>query len=772
MDSRRYVGKALRRNEDPRLLRGGGTYANDLDLPGMLHAGFVRSPHAHASIGSVDLSAGRRAPGVVAAYSGLDLPDLTRPAGVPALPPGLRAHGLPPLASGTVRYVGEPVAVVLAENEIALADAIEAVAVEYEALEPVTDPERALVGDALVWPDVEKNLASNTVLGYGDVQEGRERADVVVSAWFEFARSAGAAMEPRAVVAAPGIDGFALTIWVSSQIPHDVRTEIAGYLGLDPETVRVVTPDVGGGFGVKARIYQEEYVVAALALRHDRPVRFVATRTEDLMTTCHGRGQVHDASLAARADGTILALTDRIVQDMGAYTPNGVPATLNTARHLMGPYRVPAISVEILGVYTNRVMTSPLRGGGRPQGIYVMERLLDKLARELDLDRAEVRRRNLIPPDAFPYDTGFPGAGGTTITYDSGDYPAYLDRALSEIGYRDFEAQRKAARASGRCLGLGLSNFIEATGIGAEAASVRIDEDGGVRASLGTPSQGQGHATTFAQIVADRLGVVPENVGFTSGDTSVESVGTGTIASRTGQYGGNAIALAADAVREKALGIVSEMLEIAPQDLELRDGCVSVRGLPDRRITLAEVAREAARRGETLGAGRMYAPVPATTFAGGTNAAIVEVDVETGNVTILRYLVVHDSGVIINPMIVEGQVHGGVAHGIGNALHEAAIYGDDGQLLTATFADYAIPGVGEVPTIETVHFETPSPFNPEGIKGAGEGGTIAAIPTIVSAIEDALSPYGVELTDVPVTAETIVRLVAKHRSVATANAGR
>jgi CO/xanthine dehydrogenase Mo-binding subunit len=554
-----------------------------------------------------------------------------------------------------------------------------------------------------------------------------------------------------------------LTLWDGTQAPHNARDALARYLGLEADEVRVIVPDVGGGFGPRGRVYPEEYVVAALALHLARPVRFVATRTEDLLTTAHGRGQVHYARLAARADGTVLGLRDHIIQDAGAYTPSGVIIPLNTARHLMGPYRMPALEVRITGVYTNRVISSPLRGGGRPQGIYVIERLMDRLAARLGLDRAEIRRRNLLQPDEFPYDTGMPALGGTTVVYDSGNYPAYLQRALEAIGYDDFRWEQGEARQAGRYLGLGLAAFVESTGGGSEGARVAIREDGTISVAVGSPSNGQGHATTFAQMAAERGGAPIDAVHVTSGDTGAFPWGTGTFASRMGQYGGNAVSLAAQAVRARALQLAADLLEISPHDLDMADGRIGVKGVPERSLSLAQVAQEAAARGETLEESRSFQPSPGNTYAGGVNAAVVEVDVETGHVSILRYLVIHDSGIIVNPMVVEGQVHGGVAHGIGNALHEAFVYGEYGQPATATLADYSIPGAGDVPKIEIIHFETPSPFNPEGIKGAGEGGTIVAIPTLVSAVEDALSPFGIEINDVPMQKETIALAVARAR---------
>jgi len=752
----KYVGARVRRSEDERLIVGKGRYVADLNLPGTVHAGFVRSPYAHAQVGKIDASEALTLPGVVAVHSSRDAPELGRAAPVHQIGPDLKGHGVVPLAGDVVRYVGEPVAVVLAEDPYVLADAIERVEVRFRSLEPAVDVERAMAGDPLVWDDVPRNVALETSFGFGAVDEAFGRADVVIEERFVFARSAGAAIEPRAVTAIPhGDETPRLTIYDSTQAPHAVRDAIAGYLGLAADHLRVIAPDVGGGFGPKGRVYPEEYVVAAMALRYSRPVTFFATRSEDLLTTAHGGGQVIQATLAARHDGSILAIRHHVIQDLGAYTPLGVGAATNTVRHLIGPYRVPAADIRLTGVYTNKVMTSPLRGGGRQNGIYVVERLLDRLADRLRLDRAEVRRTNFVPAEEFPYDTRMPVPPGGTMVYDSGSYSTYLVRALETIGYEDFPRRQEEARSEGRYLGLGLAAFIESTGTGAEGARAWLREDGAVEVRVGSPSTGQGHASAFAQIVADRIGAPLASIRYLSGDTGAFPWGTGTFASRMGQFGGNAVSMAASALREEILSLAADLLEIAPLDLEIADGRIQAKGVPERGVTLGDVGREAARRGERLEVSRAFKPDRQNTWAGGVNVALVEVDVETGQVNVLRYVVVHDSGTIINPMIVDGQIHGGVVHGIGNAMFEECAYSEDGQMSTSTFVDYMVPQIGDVPRIETVHFETPSPFNPEGIKGAGEGGTIAAIPTIVSAVEDALSPFGITIRDVPIRREEL-----------------
>jgi len=756
-----YLGQGIRRVEDPRLLRGAGQYVDDLRFPGMLYAGFVRSPHPSARITSIDDSATLLVPGVAAVHTATNLPEVARPVPAAAMPPALQARGFSPLATDTVRYVGEPVAVVLADDREALADALDLVVVEYEPLDPVGTVEQALEGATLVWPDVPGNVALEISTSFGEVDAVLAEAEIMVEERYTFARAAGAAMEPRAVAATPGGDaGIRLTLWDATQAPHNVRDGVAVYLGLQPEELRVVTPDVGGGFGPRGRIYAEEYVVAALALRHQRPISFTATRTEDLLTTAQGGGLTVEARLAATRDGVILGIDHHIVQDAGAYTPGGLSAPMNTMRHLLGPYRVPAARIRVSAVYTNRVMTSPLRGGGRQNGIFVMERLLDRLAERLKIDRAEIRRRNFIPPQAFPHDTGLPSTGGATMVYDSGSFPTYLDRALDMIDHASFRREQEAARQQGRYLGLGPAAFIEATGVSGEEAQLRLEPDGTVAVRVGSPSQGQGHATAFTQMAADRLGVSFDSVHYLSGDTAQVATGTGTFASRMGQTGGAAVSQAASELHDRVLSLAADMLEIAPRDLDLVNDRIAVKGVPGRVLHLREVAQEADRRGTPLQSRVEYQPAGGPTWAGGVNAAIVEVDAETGQVTILRYVVVYDCGTVINPTIVEGQVHGGVVHGIGNALLEECADDGQGHPANPTFVDYLLPSIGDVPMLETEDVETPSPFNPEGIKGAGEGGTIGAIPTIVSAVEDALCPFGIILTEVPLQRAEIALRIA------------
>jgi carbon-monoxide dehydrogenase large subunit len=752
------IGSRIPRIEDARLVRGEGSYVADLPLDA-LHVGFVRSPHAHAHILSVNTEAARTHPGVVAIHAAADLPELKKRLESGDSPD---VRGYYPLAIDTVRYVGEPVAVVLGADAGAVADAVEAVEVEYGPLEAVTDPEAALEGGTLVWADKPRNVALDLSLGFGDAATAFREAEVIVEHSFTFERSAAAAMEPRAVAAAPGDGEVRVHLWDSTQAPHNIRAALAAYFDLPEAAVRVTVPDVGGGFGPKGRTYPEEIVVAALAMRHGRPVRWIATRTEDLMTTGQGRGQIHHARLAARADGRILGIEDRIIHDAGAYTPSGLGIVFNTIRHLIGPYHVPALSAHLLGVFTNKTVASALRGGGRPEGVFMVERLLDRLAERLELDRAEIRRRNFIPPEEFPHETGL-RLQGRPVVYDSGDFPCYLETALEAIEYETFRQRQAEARNRGEYLGLGLAAFIESTGVGPEGARAGLDAEGKLHIAVGSPSTGQGHFTTFAQIAAEGMGVAIDDITFSSGDTSADPAGTGTFASRMTFAGGNAVATAVGELKRMVLERAANLLEAAPGDLEIVEGCVTVRGYRERGVALAKVWAAARSAGEDLTASIQFTPQQSSAWAGGANAAVVRVDVETGRIEIERYVVVHDSGVLINPMLVEGQVVGGVAHGIGNVLYEACLYSPEGQYLSSTFADYALPQFDNVPLVEIHHMESASPFSPLGVKGTGESGTIGALPALISAIEDALAPFAIRIDRMPVYPQDIALRIAAKR---------
>jgi carbon-monoxide dehydrogenase large subunit len=747
------IGHGIRRREDPRLLRGNGCYVGDIRLPGMLHAAFARCPHGHARITRLDLDATRALPGVIAAFGPDDLPALGRPMPATFQQPGIAIRLSSPLARGEVRCAGEAVAAIVADDPYSAADAAAAVEVEYELLPVVVDPEEALVeGAPRVHEDVPGNIAGRFTRGYGNIAGAMSAAPIVVREHFRIERAAGAAIEPRGAVAMPGgEDGIAVTVWASTQAPHIVRRCVAQFLELPPEKVRVITPDVGGGFGPKGRFYEEDAAIVLLAMHLNRPLSWQATRQEDMLSTYQGRGLLADAELAADRDGTILGLRVQITQDCGAYLPTAMTVPQNVAQHLVGPYRLPALAAEALGVYTNKAPLTPLRGGGRELGVFITERILDRLAQRLGLDPRVVRERNVLRPEEFPYDTGFPARAGGTLVYDSGDYLGCLERAHALIGYDGIKREQPEERRRGRYRGVAVTLFLESTGMDRETARVQIGADGQVSVTVGSPSNGQSHATTMAQLCAAYLGVPVESVSYHSGDTAAIAEGTGTFGSRMAVMAGNATALAARSLRELVLQAAGDELEVAEQDLEIVDGVVRVRGVPDRGITLSELAE----RQEGLVATEAFAPERPTAFAGGAHAAVVEVDVETGWVHLLRYLVVHDCGTVINPTVVEGQVHGGVAHGFGNVLGERMVYDDAGRLVTDSFQSYVMPLAEWLPSFAVEHHESPSPNNPEGIKGAGEGGTIGALATVTRAVEDALAPLEVRLHDLPLRYEAL-----------------
>src|SRR4051794_31713947 len=768
----RYLGQPLRRKEDPRLLRGEGVYVADVQVPGQLHAAFVRSPHAHARVRRVDLDAARRLPGVVAAFAYADIAALAQP--LPMLVPhrALRPQMPYPLAKDKVRFVGEAVAMVVAEDPYLAEDAAELVRVEYDVLPAVTSGAQALAPDApRVHDDLPDNTAAELIHGTGDVAKAFAEADLVIEEQFRVGRISGQPLEPRGCLARweDSKLGPTLTLWDSTQSPHTARRVLADVFGLPQQNVRVIAPDVGGGFGIKNRFYQEEAAVPIAARLLDRPIKWIEDRKEDLLTTYQARDQEHVASIALRQDGIILGVRDAFIGDHGAYTPFGLVVPSNTTTTLPGPYRLPSYEAHMRSAYTTKPAIAPYRAAGRPQGVLVMERLLELGARALGIDPVEMRLRNMIQPDEFPYDLGLKDRDGSSVVYDSGNYPASLRQAVELLGYAAFRAEQAAARAAGRYLGLGLSSYVESTGRGPfEGATVRVEPSGKVLLLTGAASQGQSHETTLAQICAERLGVRPDDVTVLTGDTAAIALGIGTYASRTAVVAGNATSQAAATVREKALRVAAQLLEAAPSDLDLVDGVISVRGAPDRQLPLAQIART------------LSAPPPAFTFpkdmepgleattywhpegnayAFGTHAAVVEVDAETGVVDVQRYVVSHDCGVVINPLVADGQTQGGVAQGIGTALYEEMIYDANGQPLTASYMDYLLPTAAEMPPLTLGHLCTPSPLNAEGLKGLGEGGAMPVLATIANAVEDALVPLGVRVRELPLTPARVRALI-------------
>ncbi|HEU5261924.1 MAG TPA: xanthine dehydrogenase family protein molybdopterin-binding subunit [Gemmatimonadales bacterium] len=767
----------MRRNEDARLLTGRALFVDDVQVEGMLHVAFLRSQHAHACLRTVDVAAARRRPGVVAVYTAADLGDYWRPGPLLVPPPPIaglvfNACTQLPLARDKVRHVGEPIAMVVAESRYLAEDALDDVMVDAEPLAAVVDVEAALApGAPLVHDHLPSNVAAHVVQRKGDYGRARAGAHATIRRRFRYDRGASAAIENRAVAAQWDPRAEELTVWDTTQAPIPIRNGLASLLGLLESQVRVIAPFVGGGFGPKIMMfYPEELLVPWAALRLGRPVKWTEDRQENFYATTQERGQVHDAELAIARDGKILGVRDVFLHDTGAYDPYGLTVPINSQCTLLGPYDVPTYESEFTAVFTNKTIVTPVRGAGRQHGVFVMERLLDFAAAELGIDRAEIRRRNLLRPEQFPHNHEIIFQDSAPLVYDSGDYAPALDEALRIIGYERFvRDEQPRLRAAGRHVGIGVVCYVEGTGIGPyEGARVTVEPSGRVRVATGVGTQGQGHFTAFAQIVAEVLGVDVERVHVITGDTREFHWGTGTFASRGAVVAGSACHAAALAVRERILDVASRHLEAAKQDLELADGHVRVRGAPDSAVSLGELAlkanplRGAVRPGTEPGleATAYFGPARGST-ANGVHAAIVEVDPETALVEVRRYVVVHDSGRVINPLLVDGQIQGGVAHGIGNAFYEQLVYDENGQLLNASFMDYLLPTATDVPPVETAHRETPSPLNPLGVKGVGEAGAIPTGAAFAQAVEDALSDYGVEITEIPLSPNRLFELITQ-----------
>jgi aerobic carbon-monoxide dehydrogenase large subunit len=744
------IGRSRRRREDPALLTGRGRYAGDLSLPGQVHLAVVRSPEPHGVLRGVDASAALDLPGVLAVLTLDDLPELRDP------PVEMRASGpghrpRPVLAGDRVRYVGEPVAVVVAEDPYLAADAADAVALDLEPLAGAGDVLAATAeGAPLVHAGVLANVAGTVTRAFGDAAAAFAGAEMVVSRRLRLARVAGAYLEPRAVTAAWDAAAGTLTLWSSTQSVYGVRERVAALLGLEQHRVRVLAEDVGGAFGAKGMAYPEEVLVPAVARRLGRPVRWVAGRAEDTASTAHSHGGVLDLELAAGRGGELLGLRVRLLHDIGAYAGPGAEQGDNVLSHLVCAYRLPALDAEVRQVYTNAVPSGFIRGGGREVGNFAIERMLDLLARRLGQDPVEVRRRNLVRPDQMPHDTRYP-RGETTVVYDGGDYPRLLDTALAAIGYEDVRGRQ----AAGERIGVGVACCVESTGIGlSESARVRVSPDGSARAFVGSTPQGQGHRTALAQVVAERLGWPLERVDVVAGDTAAVPRSANSAASRTAYEVGNAAALAAATTRRQLLELAAARLEADAADVVLAPAGAQVRGAPGSAVPLADLVPAGGLEvSETFDSRR--------THASGCHAAIVEVDPETGAVTVLRYVIVHDSGRSINPLLVDGQLHGGYAHGLGYALLEEAVYEAGGAFRSATFLDYTIPSAAEVapaPELHEVHSQVFG--NPEGFKGVGESGTIPVPAAIASAVDDALLRHGIDAfaSDLPLSPERVHRL--------------
>jgi aerobic carbon-monoxide dehydrogenase large subunit len=771
------IGERVLRLEDGPLIRGHGRFVDDLKFAGMLQAAFVRSPHAHAAIRGIDCGAARRLPGVHAVFTFADIAPLLAQE---RLPLQFRTDQLPQdvapfvLAKNEVVFVGEAIAVALAQSRAIAEDAAALVEIDYEPLPAVSDCRAALRPGA---PLAHRRKASNLLIefrqAYGDAASAFARAPHHAAVNLKQHRGGAHSMEGRGAVAVYDVNEDRLTLWSSTQLAHEVRAFLMRLLRLDENQIRVVAPDVGGGFGGKFVMYPEEVVLAAACLRMRRPIKWVEDRREHFCATVQERDQYWDLEVAFDGDGRVLAVRGELIHDQGAYTPQGLNLPYNTSTGVPGPYIVPAYDLRVRVVETNKVATMPVRGAGYPEAAFAMERLLDAMARTLKLDRAEVRRRNLVPAEKMPYVTPLKTRAGSPVAYDSGDFPRCLDMAMQAIDYRGFAERQRRARDNGRYLGIGLGNGVKGTGRGPfESGIVRIGRSGRISVYTGAMPMGQGIRTALAQICAEQFAVPTDNVTVVAGDTAVIPYGQGGFASRQTVTAGSAVHLAALAVREKVLSVAAHLLETGVEDLELRDGRVEVVGAPGSGLSLREVAEAVSGvPGYSMpgkfepGLESMKSFLPnALTYGMGCHAVEVEVDAETGRVRILRYIVVNDSGRLINPMIVEGQLIGGTAHAIGNTLYEWMRYDDAAQPLTTTFADYLLPSATEVPNIELHFLQSPSPLNPLGVKGVGESGCVPAAGAIVAAIEDALSPFGVTVAEYPVTPAKLFALIAAARS--------
>ncbi len=766
------IGSSPRRKEDRRLLVGAGRYLDDLTRHGLLHLGVVRSPHAHARLLKVDTREALAAPGVVAAWSAGDVPEASRPilAGSDGAHAG-RPFAAPVLAGEVVRYVGEPVAVVVADDPYRLADALERVAVDYEPRPAVVTAEAALAGATRVhdaWPDNAAAVARGQI---GDADAGLAEAAIVVSERLRHARLSAVFIETRGALAQREAESGRLVLWSSTQNPYAIRDAVARVVGLPAEEVEVRAPDVGGGFGPKGAPYPEEALVALAALKLGRPVKWVESRREDFAASGHDREQAHEVRIGFRRDGTIAGIEGRFLADVGAYPAQGTGLTLNTVNHLPGPYRVAHYRNVGTSVVTNKTLNMAYRAAGRPEAVFVMERLMDVGARRLGLDPAEIRRRNLVGPRDMPYRPGLTYKDGAPVAFDPADFPAAFERALLLVDYEGWRRRQAAGRAGARRIGVGVACYAQGTGLGPfEGATVRVDASGKVYVLVGVAAQGQGHATTLAQVCADELGAAFDDVIVSAGDTTQFPFGMGTGGSRVMINAGNAVAQTARAVRERAARVAAELLECAPEDVRIAGSRAHVAGLPDRAVGLGRLAQAAVRSRAMKASGEpglhacsFFYP-DTVTWAFGTQAAAVEVDVETGAVRLLAYAAVHDPGRAIHPGIVEAQLHGGAVQGIGAGLMEQVAYDDAGQLLSGSLMDYAIPRADDLPRIAVALTEHRSVVNPLGVKGVGESGAIPGAAAIANAVEDAVADLGVTIREVPVTAARLHDLLAQARA--------
>jgi len=765
----KLMGQPVKRREDPRLITGSSQYVDDIQLPGMLHLVFVRSPYGHAKVNGIDTSAALKVPGVVAVFTAKDLEGST----TGPLPyefgwdpfQNVKNMERGPLATDKVRYVGDPVAGVLAESRYAARDGAAAVEVDYEPLQAVVDPEKGMEdGAPLLYEEFGTNLGHTQSLTHGDVDGAFAAADKVVSLRVVNQRLLPTAMETRGCLAdwRPGRPGDSgeLTLWTSTQIPHGVKTKLSALLGIDENRMRVIAPEVGGGFGNKIDVSPEETLTSIAAMRLDRPVKWSETRSENFQAAMHGRGQTDIIEVAAKSDGRITGMKVTAICDIGGYYQYLSPLMgMLTGLMIPGPYDIENISFELKGVLTNKTPVGAYRGAGRPEATYLLECAIDKVAHELDLDPAEVRRVNFIPPDKFPYKTPF-GAN-----YDTGEYVKALDKALEVSGYAQLREEQKKARDEGRIVGIGVGAYVEICGFGPwESATVRVEASGKVMVHTGTSPHGQGTETAMAQIVGDSLGVGIDDVVVLHGDTAMTQTGVGTFGSRGAAVGGGAMAIAVETVQAKAKRIAAEALEVSLEDIEITTSGFGARGVADKNLTLGQIAARAyggavpAGDEPGLEATRFFKPDDSV-FPFGVHIAQVEIDKDTGRVTFQKFVAVDDVGNVINPLLLDGQRHGGIVQGAAQALTEEVVYDEDGQLLTGTLSDYAIPTAHILPMFELDRTVTTTDRNPLGVKGVGEAGTIGSTPTLRNAVLDALLPFGVTNLDMPATSLKIWKLI-------------
>ncbi len=767
-----YVGRPMKRIEDPRLLKGIGTFVDDVRLPGLLHAAILRSPHAHARIVSIDTTAAKAVPGVVAVLTGRDVNDQC---GTVPCAGGLPDQKMPKhtvLAGDRVYFVGHAVAVAVANDPYIARDAIDLIEVDYDPLPAVVSAEQAIdSGSPLTHPDLGTNIAYTHTMGGGDIDEAFRRADRVVKQRIVHQRLTPMPIEPRGVVASFHAGEGTLTLWSATQVPHLIRTLLPGMIGIAENKMRIIAPEVGGGFGAKLNVYAEEALVAHLAKRLNAPVKWIESRRENAASTIHGRDQIAEYEVAVKNDGTVLGLKSRTIADLGAYNQLLTPAipTL-TGLVLTGCYKIPALKMDIVAVYTNKMATDAYRGAGRPEATYAIERLMDVVARELGIDRVVLRQKNFPTPQEFPFAT----ASG--LSYDSGDYEAALAKARELAGWDALLREQQEARANGRLFGIGVSTYVEICAMGPSKAmpaggwewgSVRMEISGKVTAITGASPHGQGQETSFAQIVADRLGVPIEDVVVLHGDTAVAHYGRDTYGSRATAVGGSAIVMCTDRIVAKAKALAAHLLSVPADTVTFANGKFGAPGAA-KELAWGDLTGEAyiaknlpAGFEPGLEASAFYEP-DNFTFPFGTHIAAVEIDRDTGRVAIKRYIAVDDCGPQINPLLVEGQVQGGIAHSIGQALFEQTVYDDSGQLLTGEFMDYALPRASDIPEYTLGSTYTPSPVNPLGVKGVGEAGTIGATPAIANAVIDALSTLGMRHLDMPLTPERVWRTIQQH----------